>query len=321
MSAGLEPVQAPPGPSRSERLRDLAATNGAFVALALLFVVAAVAAPRFFDPTNLENTLRRAAILGFVAVGQMLVLYMRGIDLSVGAMIGVTAVSVTLNDDPVVGLVQALGVAVVVGSVNAWLITRRQVPPFVATFGMLVLLEGLRLMWTRGSASAAAPPSFVEFARGSVLGIPIPVLAWIVLTAAVTVVITRTAGGRRLVLAGSSDRMARLSGISPGRYVVVAFLLSAVLAVVAGVFLTGHSGYVDRSIGTGSELDSITAALLGGARFKGGEGSFVGAAAGALLLSSLGTLIIVLGLAPALQDIAVGILLLAALALTLRRRT
>ena len=320
MSGGPELLRTRPRLPDRARLRDLAAANGAFVALVMLLVVAAATAPRFFDPTNLENTLRRAAILGFLAVGQMLVLYMRGIDLSVGAMVGVTAVSVTLNDDPVVGLVQALGVAVVVGSVNAWLITRRQVPPFVATFGMLVLLEGLRLMWTRGSASASAPPSFVEFARGSVLGIPTPVLAWVVLTAVVAVVITRTPGGRRLVLAGSSDRMARLSGISPGRYVFVAFLLSAVLAVVAGVFLTGHSGYVDRSIGAGSELDSITAALLGGARFKGGEGSFVGAAAGALLLSSLGTLIIVLGLPPALQDIAVGLLLLAALTLALRRR-
>jgi ribose transport system permease protein len=302
------------------RLRDLAARNGALVALLLLLVVAAITAPRFFDPTNLENTLRRAAILGFLAVGQMLVMYMRGIDLSVGAMVGVTAVAVTATADPWLGLAAAFGVALVVGCVNGWLVTRRRVPPFVATFGMLVLLEGLRLMWTRGSSSGSAPPDFVAVARGSVLGVPTPVLTWIVLTAVAVVALNRTAAGRRLVLAGANDKMARLSGIRPGRYTLVAFVLSAVLAVVSGFFLTGFVGYVDRSVGAGSELDSITAALLGGARFLGGEGSFLGAAIGALLLSSLGTLIVVLGLPPALQDIAVGVLLLAALALSLRRR-
>lgn len=320
MSASIPDTVRQPLATATARLRDGAALSGTLVALLLVLIVAAVSAPRFFDPTNVENTLRRAAILGFVAAGQMLVMYMRGIDLSVGAMVGVTAVAVTVTADPWAGLLGAVGIAVAVGCVNAWLVTRRQVPPFVATFGMLVLLEGVRLMWTRGSASASAPPDLVELARGSVLGVPTPVLAWLALTVVAAVGITRTAPGRRMVLAGANDRMARLSGVGTGGFIVVAFLLSAVLAVVSGLFLTGHAGYVDRSIGAGSELDSIAAALLGGARFKGGEGSFVGAAIGCLLLSSLGTLIVVLGLPPALQDIAVGLLLLAALALALRRR-
>jgi ribose transport system permease protein len=105
-----------------------------------------------------------------------------------------------------------------------------------------------------------------------------------------------------------------------GRLQWLAFTLAAVLAVAAGVLQTGFSGYIDRNIGVGMELDSITAALLGGARFRGGEGSFVAAMGGVLVLSALFTLIVVLGMPPALQNVLKGIVLILALTLQLPRR-
>jgi ribose/xylose/arabinose/galactoside ABC-type transport system permease subunit len=317
-------VTTVPTDDTGRRAKALASTilreYGVFVALAALCLYAAIWAPGFFDSTNVQNTLRRASILGLVAIGQTVVLMVRGVDLSVGSMIALTAVGITSSLGPWQGFGVVLLLAVVVGSVNTWLVVRRQVPPFVATFGMLVLLEGLRLVWTRGSASGSAPDGLVDLARGTIGPVPVPVIVWIAASVVAAVATTRTVAGRRLVLSGANERMAELSGIRVGKMKWAAFALCSVLAVISGAFLTGFVGYVDRFIGQGSDLDSITAALLGGARFGGGEGSFLGTMGGALLLSSLLTLIVVLRLQPELQLVAKGLVLIAALAVQGMRR-
>lgn len=301
-------------------LRQFLAERGVVVALLGLLVAAAIWAPDFFDSTNIQNTLRRAAILGIVAVGQTLVLMVRGVDLSVGAMIALTAVGVTSSNGPWTGFAIVVAGAIVVGAVNTWLIAKRQVPPFVATFGMLVLLEGVRLIWTRGSSSGSAPVGLVDLARGTIGPIPIPVIVWIGVSIVAAVVTTSTLSGRRFLLSGANERMAELSGVRTSRTKLAAYVACALLAVVSGAFLTGFVGYVDRFIGQGTDLDTVTAALLGGARFGGGEGSFLGTAAGALLISSIFTFIIVLGLRPELQLITKGLVLIAALGLQGVRR-
>jgi Ribose/xylose/arabinose/galactoside ABC-type transport systems, permease components len=202
-----------------------------------------------------------------------------------------------------------------VGTVNALLVVKRKVPAFVATFGMLMVLEGARLLWTRGSISSEVPQEFVQIARGTVGPVPIPVIFWVLLTALAVFWVRKTASGRQLVLSGASPRMAGLSGIALGRNQWISFLAAAVLAVIGGVLLAGHAGYIDRATGQGLELDSITAAILGGARFIGGEGSYVGAALGALLLGVISTALVVLALPPELQNIIKGVVLLVALAL------
>lgn len=296
--------------------------KGIFVALLIILVLALILAPNFFAPVNISNTLRRASILGLLTIGQMLVLMVRGVDLSVAAMVGITGVALTNTPNVPTGLAIALVIAVLVGSANSWLVVRRGVPAFVATFGMVMVLEGAKLLWTRGALSGEAPDVLVDTARGAVGPIPLPLVFWVVATIVVSMWTQRTVPGRNLVISGASPEMARLSGVAVGRLQWLAFTLAAVLAVAAGALQTGFSGYIDRSIGVGMELDSITAALLGGARFKGGEGSFVAAMGGVLVLSALFTLIVVLGLPPALQNILKGVVLILALTLHLpgRRR-
>lgn len=288
---------------------------GVGVLLLLLFVVAALAAPRFFTETAMRNTSRQAAVLGVVVIGQVLVLLVRCIDLSVSAVIGFTVVLVADGGPGLMpGIAWSIVIAVGVGLVNGWLVTRRQVPPFVATFGMLVLLGGARFAYTRGSTSGRVDSALVDVARASVGPVSVPVIVWIILTAAATVFIGKTATGRRVTMAGSNENMGRLSGLPVDRYKIVAFVACSLLAVVAGLLLAGSTGYVDRFVGRDTELDSITAALLGGATFAGGEVSFIGGALGAMLLASLFTLIVLLGWSTELQLVAKGILLVGALA-------
>ncbi|MET0910405.1 MAG: hypothetical protein ABWZ99_13135, partial [Ilumatobacteraceae bacterium] len=195
-------------------------------------------------------------------------------------------------------------------------------PPFVATFGMLVLLGGARLAYTRGSTSGRVHDGLIDVVRHSFGPVTVPVIAWIGLTIVASAFIVKTANGRRMTMAGANEEMGRLSGLPVDRYKFGAFISCSLLAALAGVLLAGSTGYVDRSVGLGTELDSITAALLGGASFSGGEGSFIGGAIGSLLLASLFTLIVLHGWSTELQLVAKGIVLVGALAVggVLRRR-
>lgn len=304
----------------------LLGTYGVWVALGLLLLAALVTAPEFYSQANLQDVLRRASILGIVTMGQVLVLLTAGLDLSVGAMIGMTAVLIAeaaRSDGPPlpVALAAAIVVAIVVGVANGTLIAKRRVPPFVATFGMLIVLEGLRLAYTGGTASGSIPDVLKSFGQATLAGIPWPTVALVALIVVLTVFTRRTVAGRSLVLAGSNERMAVLSGIAVARLKVAAYVVCALLAVAAGVFFASFIGYVDRFVGRGADLDSISAALIGGTLFSGGEGSFVRAAAGALLLTALINLIVLNGLPIEWQYVAKGLVLVAAVAIqTVGRR-
>lgn len=299
----------------ARRMRQLLANYGALLMLIVLLVVAAIVKPRFFAEDGLRNTGRMAGILGVVVAGQVLVLLVRCVDLSVAAVIGFTAVLVADGGPGLVpGILVAVAIAVVVGLVNGWLVTRRQVPPFIATFGMLVLLEGARFAYTEGSTSGRVDQSLVDFARHPLGPVSVPVVIWVAVTAGAGFFIAKTVTGRQMVMSGSNEEMGRLSGLPVDRYKMGAFVACSLLAVLSGVLLAGSTGYVDRFVGRNSELDSITAALLGGAQFAGGEGSFVGGAIGSLLLASLFTLIVLLGWPAELQLFAKGCVLVIALA-------
>ncbi|HWO70036.1 MAG TPA: ABC transporter permease [Actinomycetota bacterium] len=311
---------------RSARLPSLAVSGlGIWGAIALLAMLALLFEPRFFQLNNLQEILRRASILGIVTMGQVLVLLTAGIDLSVGALIGVTAMIIAETTAPggsglAVGFLMMLVVGLGVGLTNGLLITVRRTPPFVATFGMFVVLEGARLAYTGGTVSGTVPAVLRSAGRGTLLGLPWATLCLVITVVALTVFVNRRPRGRQLVMTGANERMARLSGIQVGRLKVLAYVACSSLAVVAGVFFAGFVGYIDRFIGRGMDLDSVAAALLGGTTFSGGEGSFVRAAAGALLIVALLNLIVVAGLSVEWQFVVKGVVLIGAVALQMLTR-
>ena len=298
-----------------------------WVAIVLLAAVAAVLAPEFFRIDNLQDVLRRSSILGIVTMGQVLVLMTAGLDISVAAVIGLTAVVIAESTAPggpglAVGILVAVLIAVAVGTTNGTLVSRRRVPPFVATFGMFVLLEGARVAYTSGTVSGNVSPGLRGFGRGTLLGVPWPTVTLVVLVMLLGLFVRRTVSGRHLVMVGANERMARLSGIPVAWTKTAAYIACSLLAVLAGIFFAGYVGYVDRFLGRGTDLDSIAAALLGGTRFSGGEGSFLKAAAGAFLISGLLNLIVVSGLEVEWQFVVKGLVLITAVALqTVGRRS
>jgi ribose/xylose/arabinose/galactoside ABC-type transport system permease subunit len=316
---GVEPSQTRTAPVNAFSLRQFILRFGVYVSLILLMTAAAVFVPAIYSQQSLFLVLRQAALLGLVAIGQTLVLLVAGLDLSVGGVIVVTNVviaQVSAGQDDRIPL--AVGIALVLGAlvglVNGWLITKRNVPPFVATLGVLVFIQGAQVAYTKGIPSGFVPEA-LNVVNQSVGGLPVPFILWIIFNVIFAVLLYTTPYGRRVYAIGSNREAARLSGIRVDRTVMSIYVLCSLMAVVAGVVLSGYVGYIDRYLGRGFDLDSIAAAVVGGTAFTGGRGSLLGTAAGVLIVQFLSSITLVLGLDVSVQLIVKGLVIVAAVAL------
>lgn len=297
-----------------------ASEYSAHVGVLLTLLVAAISVRSLFEVPNLEDVAKQASILGLVAIGQTLVLLVRGLDLSVGAVVGLAAITVTqAGGDSASSVLAGFGLALLfgaaIGLVNGALVAKRAVPPFVATLGMLILVEGARLAYTRGEASGTVPGPVRSLSLDSAIGIPYPVIIWLGLNAVFAVLLYASPYGRRLYAVGLNPEAARLSGVRVDLIVMSAYVASSLLCVVAGLLLASYIGYVDQYVGRGTDLDSIAAALIGGTSFTGGRGGLGGTIAGVVLITLILNLITIAGLSVQLQFIVKGLVLIAAVAL------
>jgi ribose/xylose/arabinose/galactoside ABC-type transport system permease subunit len=260
--------------------------------LGIVLVVAAVTTPDFYNHANLTLVLFEAGLIGVTAVGQTFVLLAAGIDLSVGAVIGLTTVIVAAQTDGRAGpLPGAIALAVLaglgVGAVNAVLVVLRRVPPFVATFAMFVLVQGAITAATHGAPSGDIPTALAPLGSNRLAGIPVPMWLFAGVAALSAVVLARTTAGRRLYATGANPRAAALSGIRIGWVITSAYLISALLAVFGGLIDAAYVGHVDAELSRSLNLDSIAAAVIGGVALTGGQGHIGQTAAGVLLLAVL----------------------------------
>ena len=305
--------------SHSWRLRKLIVDFGVYMALAALLIAALFLTPKLFDSDTIAVVMRQAAQSGIVAIGQTMVLLVAGLDLSVGGVIFMTSVvvaEISNGRDAMVlpAITVALALGALIGLGNGFLVTKRRVPPFVATLGMLVLVQGATQAYTRG-----VPGGFVPDVLGVVnqswLVFSLPLLLWLALNALFIFILRGTSYGRRVYAVGSNIEAARLSGIPVDVIRVSVYIFASCLAVISGVVLTGYVGYVDRFIGTGRELDSIAAAVVGGTAFVGGRGGLLGTIAGVLIIQILSTMALLMGLEIEVQFIIKGLVILAAVTL------
>ena len=301
------------------RLRNLITAYGVYIALMLLLIVAAVVTPNLFEKETLAVMFRQCAQLGIIAIGQTMVMLVAGLDLSVGGVIVMTSMVVAevsngRNEMIPAAVVVALIIGMLIGLGNGLLVTKRKVPPLVATLVMLFLVQGAQQAFTRG-----VPSGFVPEALGIVNQswgfLSIPLLIWIGLNAVFLVILKGTTYGRRIYATGSNPEAARLTGIPVNLIKISVYVLASGLAVISGVVLTGYVGYVDRFIATGLDLDSIAAAVVGGTAFFGGKGGLLGTIAGVLIIQVLSTMVVLIGLEIETQFIIKGLVILAAVTL------
>jgi ribose transport system permease protein len=285
--------------------------------LVVVLVLAAVTTPGFYSGGVLRLVLFQAGFIGVTAVGQTLVLLVGGIDLSIGAVVGLTTVIVatyTAGDDARLGtaVLLALLAGLAVGALNGVLVVRRQVPAFVATFASFVLVQGVITAWTRGAPSGSIPAALSPLGTGRLLGVPVPTWVFLVVALVAGVVLSRTGLGRRLYATGANVRATRLSGVRTGWLIVGCYVASALVAVLAGLISAGYIGYVDARLSRSLDLNSVAAAVIGGIALTGGRGRIGQTVAGVVLLAVLLTWLRQLGAGPGVQLAVSGAVILLA---------
>lgn len=297
---------------------DLAGQWSAPIADVIVLILAAIIAPAFYNPTNLKTVAIQIAVLGIVAAGQTLVLLVRSIDLSVSAVLALGAVIVvqtSSGNSLLVSLVEAFAIAACIGLANGFLVSKRLVPPFIATYGMLVFVQGARLAYTKGQASGTVPDLLRAISIGQVGFLPAALIIWLILNALLIVALRHTRIGRWIYAVGGNPAAARYTGIRVDAMVIGAHVACSMLALFGGLVLSGYIGYVDLNLGADFNLNSIAACIVGGTTFTGGRGNLFGTAAGVALLILLLNLVVVLGLPIHWQYAMQGLVLVLATAL------
>jgi ribose transport system permease protein len=289
-----------------------------FLLVALVWLVASFTLRGFGAYGHLRYLLELAAVIGIVAAGQTLVILMGGIDLSVGAVITVTAILLPLISpawDPtgLVGIVLVLAIATGIGFLNGAGAAYLRVPPIIMTLAMATFLQGLLVIVAGGSAVTVSNPAVILLGQARPLGIPAGIILWIVVSVAVLLIIHRMPLGARFLALGANPLAARLSGVSVARNTLLLYALSGFFAGLAGILVLGmnRQGYV--GIGDPYLLMSIAAAVLGGTSILGGRGTYAGTIPGAILLVTTTALITVVNASPGWRSIMFGSLILALL--------
>ncbi len=298
--------------------------NPVYLIALILLVWVGFRNPVFFQPDNFLTFLQRATPLMILTAGQVFVLVSGGFDLSVGSVVTSTVIigAILANNDPGatwwVMLALLLG-GLLVGLVNGAVTTFLKVPSLIATLGMLLVAKGVGLLWSGGAPRGYLPDNFRMWGRGGIEGVfglqdfPYAVIVLVVFGVGYWLLLHRLNYGRQLLALGDNPRAARLSGVNVNLVRISAFVICSMTAVVAGVLLGGRGG-VSIEAGTGLEMQSIAAAVLGGTMLLGGRGSIPAAMTGALALELLFTLLNLLGLPKPLRDAVQGLIIIAAVA-------
>jgi ribose/xylose/arabinose/galactoside ABC-type transport system permease subunit len=299
-------------------LRD----NGVYLALVVLLVFNAVATANFVSVDNFRTQLIQAAPVVVVALGMALVIGTEGIDLSVGAVMALAAALIPLYVG--YGAAPAIGVAllagVVVGLIAGILVAHVGVQPIVATLGLMVAGRGVANLFG-GEIKSITQPGIVDLGTGSVLGVPYVVAIAAIVAIVVGFLVRRTTFGRQLVAIGGNKLAAELAGLPVKRILMTTYVVSGLLAALAGTLLAARSQASDPTkLGLLMELSAITAVVIGGTPLSGGQVRVVGTVAGALLMQLLTATLIFHDIPDSTAQIIQALIVVAAVYIQLGRR-
>lgn len=289
-------------------------------ALLLLILTTWLVNPSFLDDQGIKDLLLNSSILVLLATGQSVVVLTRNIDLSVGSVVGLTAfacgkfVSGSDHSAPTV-LLLGIALGTLCGLVSGALVSFGRVPALVVTLGMLYVIQGLDHALASGEQinAATVPDGILTLGSGSVLGVPyLPMISALVL-AGTAYYLRAYRGGRELYAIGSNPEAARLAGIPIRRRVLSAYAFSGAVAGLAGALWLARFGTVVADAANGWELTVVSAVVVGGIAITGGVGTVWGAALGALLLTTIGSALVVLKVSSFWEQAITGALLLAAI--------
>ncbi len=308
------------------RLGDILRTREMGTLLLLLIVVGVTAAiqPRYLNANSVRSILLWVPLLAIIGMGEMMVLIIRGIDVSVGSMVGLAGMVVGLvfRDAPQVPLyacvLLSIGLGLAMGALNGWLIAWVKVPAVIVTLGGLSFYRGLTFLITQGSQIDGnhIPKALVRWSQTGPFGIYL--VPWVVLIVVGVALLTwlflsYTRRGRHIYALGSNPDAARLRGVPVERVTFFVYAVTGALCGFAGILYASRFGFLNPGqTGVGLELTVIAAVVIGGVNVFGGSGSVLGVLLGCLLLGAINVALAVLGIAGTWQYAVYGVVILLA---------
>lgn len=292
--------------------------------LIILIIVSAWLSPYFLTEQNIMNVLRQWTMIGLIAVGLTYIIVSGGIDLSGGAILALAAVSGALlapHIGPWLMVVAVLLIGGLAGYVNGAVITFGNVPPFVATLGMMTIARGIALLLSEGrTIRADLPEAWVFwFGRGYIGPVPAPVLIAVVVFVVAGIVLKLTPYGRAVALVGDNETAAYRSGVPVPRIKRSVYTLHGILAALAGLLFLGRLGVGEPTAGLLFELSAIAAVVIGGTPFVGGTGSVALTVIGLLVIALTYNILNLLSVSPYAQDVARGVIIIVAVMFSIRK--
>lgn len=317
------------------------------IGVLILFVVtlAIMTNGNSIAPVNLVNVIRQVSAIGIIGVGMTFVIITLGIDLSVGSILGLSAVvAASLAQVPggdlvkfkgidvpvIVAVLAGLGVGALAGFTNGILIAKFRLAPFIATLGMMSIARGLAYIYTGdGRPFSGLKPEYNYLGQGYLFsdpnvkmsGIPLPVVLFIGVALIATFVLSYTKFGRYTYAIGGNEVAARVSGIRIPRVTIIIYTISGTLAGLAGILWSARTGSGNSTLGMGIELDAITAVIVGGTSFKGGIGKIWGTVVGALLIGTINNGLDLMNVSPFWQIVVKGCIIIVAIIIDERKNS
>ncbi len=301
--------------------------TGPFIGLIAMCIFLSLATDTFFSVRNFLNVMDQVTVIGVMAIGMTLVILIGGIDLSVGSVLALSAMVMGFLGNTIglpfgVAILAALLAAALCGTVSGLMITQLNMPPFIATLAMMSIARGIASIITDGEQIVGFPDWFSNLAiirYGGFLSATVATM--IVLAFAFWVFLRFRPAGRALYAIGGSPEVARLAGIRVKAVTIRVYMVSGLLAGLAGVILSARLDSAQPSSGLGYELDTIAAVVIGGASLAGGVGGIAGTAVGVLIIGFLRNGLNLLHVSPFVQQVVIGVVIaLAVAADTLRSR-
>jgi L-arabinose transport system permease protein len=308
------------GPAGLRRAIQSIGTHNFSLLIALSVLIAIFGSLRpdvFFLLRNILNIGQAIAMLGILATAQTIVIISGGLDISVGAVVGMSTVGIALavgwTGSPFLSILFGVAVGAAAGGVNGLIITVGRINAVIATLGTMAVFRGVAFIISNGQSISIFEPAFRFIGDGKIFGVPVTIWVLVVVVAIFFVLMRYTVTGRNIYAIGGNPVVARLAGLNVRAYQIEIYTLSGATAGLAGMLLAARTGSGQPISGSeGLELEAITAAVLGGCALTGGKGTIIGGLLGVLIIGVLDNGLILTSVPTFYQMVAKGVLLIAA---------
>jgi ribose transport system permease protein len=312
------PLAAPRTTFAGRLVRGQAQAVGVLILLAAVIIYTGLHNGLFWSLNDLKVQAENMSFIAIAGVGTTFLIITGNIDLSIGSVLGLTAVIAGMLSSVVpvpLAFVLAILLGGAVGAINGVIVWNVSSSPIIITLGGLTLIRGLVVLITKGQAVQGIPASFGNFGSASPLGIPVPVWAFLIVATLGFFFLTFTTTGRHIYAIGGNKEAARAAGIHVRRITIGVFIVSGLLVGLSAILQASLFGAPDDTYGVGFELQVITAVIVGGVSFAGGEGGVIRAMLGCALLQAVNGAVVFLGIFPAWANIITGAILIIAVSL------